>query len=148
MYVAYSSIASDSSIPVRVPGYLVFKIETRHVSDTWKCGSLSFIFTHPPEDLKKKKRKKKKIKYGHGFPDLPRFERLQHFLWPRTALYRWVSVMNNQQLQWCTRVNQHEQWIWRLSLIIAIVTMDFVDPVLLNGNCPDSSKCTPARVSY
>ena len=24
--------------------------ETRHVSDTWKCGSLSFIFTHPPED--------------------------------------------------------------------------------------------------
>ena len=25
-------------------------IETRHVSDTWKCGSLSFIFTHPPED--------------------------------------------------------------------------------------------------
>ena len=20
------------------------------VSDTWKCGSLSFIFTHPPED--------------------------------------------------------------------------------------------------
>ena len=25
-----------------------------HVSDTWKCGSLSFIFTHLPEDLKKK----------------------------------------------------------------------------------------------
>ena len=25
------------------------KIET-HVSDTWKCGSLSFIFTHPLED--------------------------------------------------------------------------------------------------
>ena len=24
--------------------------ETRHVSDTWKCGSLSCIFTHPPED--------------------------------------------------------------------------------------------------
>ena len=20
------------------------------LSDTWKCGSLSFIFTHPPED--------------------------------------------------------------------------------------------------
>ena len=31
-------------------------IETPHVSDTWKCGSLSFIFTHPPEDLKKKSR--------------------------------------------------------------------------------------------
>ena len=28
----------------------VGSIETRHVSDTWKCGSLSFIFTHPPED--------------------------------------------------------------------------------------------------
>ena len=25
-------------------------IETRHVSATWKCDSLSFIFTHPPED--------------------------------------------------------------------------------------------------
>ena len=25
-------------------------IETRHVSDTWRCGSLSCIFTHPPED--------------------------------------------------------------------------------------------------
>ena len=24
--------------------------ETRHVSDTRKCGSLTFIFTHPPED--------------------------------------------------------------------------------------------------
>ena len=33
------------------------KIETRHVSDTWRCGSLSFIFTHPPEDLKKKEEK-------------------------------------------------------------------------------------------
>ena len=32
-------------------------IETRHVSDTWKCGSLSFSFTHPPEDLKKKEKK-------------------------------------------------------------------------------------------
>ena len=26
------------------------EIETRHVSDTWECGSLSFVFTHPPED--------------------------------------------------------------------------------------------------
>ena len=26
------------------------KIETRHLSDTWKCGSLSFVFTHPAED--------------------------------------------------------------------------------------------------
>ena len=25
-------------------------IETRHASDTWKCGSLSFLFTHPLED--------------------------------------------------------------------------------------------------
>ena len=30
-----------------------------------KCGSLSFISTHPPEDLKKKKkRKKKKVDYS------------------------------------------------------------------------------------
>ena len=35
--------------------------KTRHVSDTWKCGSLSFIFTHPPEDLSKKKKKKKRV---------------------------------------------------------------------------------------
>ena len=28
----------------------------RHVSDTWKCGSLSFTFTPPPEDLKKRKK--------------------------------------------------------------------------------------------
>ena len=34
--------------------------DTRHVSDTWKCGSLSFIFTGPPEHLKKKKEKRKK----------------------------------------------------------------------------------------
>ena len=32
--------------------------ETRRVSDTWKCGSLSFIFTHPPEVKKKTKQKK------------------------------------------------------------------------------------------
>lgn len=25
---------------------------TRDVSDTWKCGGLSFIFAHPPEDKK------------------------------------------------------------------------------------------------
>ena len=27
----------------------------RHVSDTWKCGSLTHIFTHPPEENKKQK---------------------------------------------------------------------------------------------
>ena len=26
-----------------------------HVSDTWKCGSYSFLFTHPPGDKKKKR---------------------------------------------------------------------------------------------
>ena len=32
-------------------------VKSKHdVSDTWKCGSLSFIFTHPPEDLKKKRK--------------------------------------------------------------------------------------------
>ena len=30
------------------------QIDTRHISDTWKCGSLSSIFTHRPEDGKKK----------------------------------------------------------------------------------------------
>ena len=34
------------------------KIETRRVSNTWKCGSLNFIFTHPPEDKKTKKNEK------------------------------------------------------------------------------------------
>ena len=29
-------------------------IRDRYISDTWKCGSLRFIFTHPPEDKKKK----------------------------------------------------------------------------------------------
>ena len=49
---------------------------TRYVSDTWKCGSLSFIFTHPPEDKKKKKEKRKKHRsysWGrlpiHGTPE-------------------------------------------------------------------------------
>ena len=32
--------------------------ETRHVSDTWKCGSLDYIFTHPPEDGKEKEKEK------------------------------------------------------------------------------------------
>ena len=32
-------------------------IETRRVSDTRKCGRLSFTFTHPPEDRKRKKKK-------------------------------------------------------------------------------------------
>ena len=31
------------------------QIDTRRVSDTRKCGSLSFIFTRPPEELKQKK---------------------------------------------------------------------------------------------
>ena len=39
----------------------VGKIET-HVSDMWKCGSWSFIVTHPPEK-KKRKRKKMTVKY-------------------------------------------------------------------------------------
>ena len=30
------------------------QIDARHISDTWKCGSLSSIFTHRPEDGKKK----------------------------------------------------------------------------------------------
>ena len=45
-----ASCCSDGSV-----GY----IETRHVSDTWKCGSLiciSGIFTHPSDDFKKRKR--------------------------------------------------------------------------------------------
>ena len=29
------------------------KSEHMYVFDTWKCGSLSFIFTHPPEDKRK-----------------------------------------------------------------------------------------------
>ena len=35
-------------------------VESRHdmyLTHTWKCGSSSFIFTHPPEDEKRKKRK-------------------------------------------------------------------------------------------
>ena len=28
-------------------------IYAKHVSGTWKCGSLSFVFAHPPEDKKK-----------------------------------------------------------------------------------------------
>ena len=33
-------------------------IDTPQVADTCTRGSLSFIFTHPPEDLKKKKKKR------------------------------------------------------------------------------------------
>ena len=29
-------------------------IEKRHISDTWKCGSLSFVVTYPPKDFKMK----------------------------------------------------------------------------------------------
>ena len=34
-------------------------VESKHMYliHTWKCGSLSFIFTHPPENEKRKKRK-------------------------------------------------------------------------------------------
>ena len=35
-------------------------VESKHdmyLIHTWKCGSLSFLFTHPPEDEKRKKRK-------------------------------------------------------------------------------------------
>ena len=38
------------------------KIDTRHVSETRKCGSFyaSFLRTHPPEDFKKQRKKKGK----------------------------------------------------------------------------------------
>ena len=35
-----------------------------HVFDTWKCGSISSIFGHPPEEKKKKKKKKRKGTYS------------------------------------------------------------------------------------
>ena len=47
-----------------------------YVSDTWKGGSLSFLFTHPPEDQKKKEKKEERKsrhhlhirrRRGHGF---------------------------------------------------------------------------------
>ena len=38
------------------------EIETRHVSDTWECGSLSFMLTHPPEDKREKTKKGKSLK--------------------------------------------------------------------------------------
>ena len=37
--------AARAAVATGASGY----IET-HVSDTWKCGCLSFIFTHPPGD--------------------------------------------------------------------------------------------------
>ena len=30
-------------------------VKSKHVPDTWKCGSSRFIFTHPPEDKKSNK---------------------------------------------------------------------------------------------
>ena len=42
--------AARAAVATGASGY----IDTRHVSDTWKFGSLSFIFTHPPEDKKQK----------------------------------------------------------------------------------------------
>ena len=47
--------ASRAAVATGVSGL----IDTRHVSDTWKRGSLSFIFTHPPKASKKKKKEKK-----------------------------------------------------------------------------------------
>ena len=44
-----------------------------HVSDTWKYASLSFVFTHPPEDLKKKK------KIGPGIIFFGVFEKFETF---------------------------------------------------------------------
>ena len=33
-------------------------VKSKHGMYLWKCGSLSFIFTHPPEDENKTKNKK------------------------------------------------------------------------------------------
>ena len=55
-----NSGAEDYLINRRKNKYCGVKRKIIHattVSDTWKCGSLSFIFTHPPEDLKKNKKK-------------------------------------------------------------------------------------------
>ena len=41
------------TLPLGPLGDTSNEIGTRHVSDTSICGSLSFIFTHPPEDKKK-----------------------------------------------------------------------------------------------
>ena len=38
--------SAQATATIEAPGY----IDTPHVTDTWMCGSLSLIFTHPPED--------------------------------------------------------------------------------------------------
>ena len=39
---------------------------------TWKCGSSSFIFTHPPEDKKKRKKQKEPhVRHGDSMILLP-----------------------------------------------------------------------------
>ena len=37
--------AAQAAVAKGASGY---KLPHMYVSDTWKCGSLSFIFTHPP----------------------------------------------------------------------------------------------------
>ena len=45
---ARAAVATGAWVESKHDMYLIY---------TWKCGSLSFIFTHPPEDEKRKKRK-------------------------------------------------------------------------------------------
>ena len=51
----------------------MYSKNTYLVSDTWKCGSLSFSFPHPPEDLKRKKKENRsetESKLGYTIPDI------------------------------------------------------------------------------
>ena len=49
-------------------------VESKHdmyLIHTWKCGSSSFIFTHPPEDEKRKKRKAYLVPVSYTHLTLP-----------------------------------------------------------------------------
>ena len=58
-YLVYQDMLTSPVAAARVAIATGAWVESKYMIliHTWKCGSSSFIFTHPPEDEKRKKRK-------------------------------------------------------------------------------------------
>ena len=59
-YLVYQDMLTSPVAAARVAIATGAWVESKYdvyLIHTWKCGSSSFIFTHPPEDEKRKKRK-------------------------------------------------------------------------------------------
>ena len=77
------------------------RVKSKHdmylIPGTWKCGSLSFIFTHPPEDKKKQKTKKNTVVIIYTDPKRARGDALVSHAWNLKVKVRVASPLTSRE---------------------------------------------------